>query len=132
MSILHTLIPWSEQVFVLTAAAALASLAVTHPKTRLLMWQGLLLVFLLLPAIEPRSTPPTQVVSVAVNVAVIASTPAAAPSRWHWRARGLAGIDCVGCGGEAAVDRGGISPSAQVSPDRRERYRLPCRSRRPS
>jgi TonB family protein len=82
---MHILIPWSEQVLVLTAAAALASLAIAHPKVRLLMWQGLLVVLLLLPVIEPWSTPPAQVASVTGGVVAFAPIQAVAPSGWHWR-----------------------------------------------
>ena len=51
-----TMVAWSEQVCVLTAAGALAALTLTHLKARLRMWQGLLVVLLLLPAIEPWNT----------------------------------------------------------------------------
>jgi TonB family protein len=100
MTLLHTLIPWSEQVFVLTAAAALVSLAVAHPKIRLMMWQGLLVVLLLLPAIEPWNTPPAQAASVTVNtgatVAAMAPIQAAAPSRWRWRSEDWLALIALG------------------------------------
>jgi TonB family protein len=82
---LTMLITWSEQAFVLTAAAGLAALALTHSKTRLLMWQGLLLALLLLPAIEPWTAPPMQVEPIAAGAAGIAPVQAIAPMRWHWR-----------------------------------------------
>jgi TonB family protein len=99
MRLLTTLIPWSEQVFVLTAAAALASLALTHPRARLRMWQGLLLILLLLPAIEPWNSPPVQVAPALVN-AVTATAPGAArviaPARWRWRSEDWLGLIAVG------------------------------------
>jgi protein TonB len=80
-----TLVAWSEQVCVLTAAAALAALTLTHSKARLRMWQGLLVVLLLLPAIEPWNTPPVEVDSVAVGSDVTASAPMATLPSAHWR-----------------------------------------------
>jgi TonB family protein len=82
---LTILITWSEQVFVVTAAA-LAALTLTHSKTRLWIWQALLLVMLLLPAIEPWSTPPAQVELTAVKTGAMPAFQIAAAPRWHWRA----------------------------------------------
>jgi len=95
-----TLIPWIEQVFVLTAAAALASLALTHPQARLRMWQGLLLILLLLPAIEPWNSPPAQVESVAVTAGAGATSviQVSVPSRWHWRSEDWLGLIALGAG----------------------------------
>jgi hypothetical protein len=84
-ALLTTLLTWSEQVLILTAAAALAAMALTHPKARLRMWQGLLLVTMLLPAIEPWNTPPAQVEFTTVGMGPIAATQATTASRWHWR-----------------------------------------------
>jgi TonB family protein len=82
-----TLLAWSEQVFVLVAAGALAALAIANPKARLAMWQGLLLLLLLLPAIEPWAVPPPLAAPAAT--AFIASTAGAltpAPAAvFHWR-----------------------------------------------
>ncbi len=82
---LTILITWSEQVFVLTAAAALAALTLAHAKARLRMWQGLLVVLLPLPAIEPWNTPPVEVDSAAASSGVTAASPLAALPRAHWR-----------------------------------------------
>ncbi len=86
-------------MFVLTAAAALASPALTHPRARLRMWQGLLLILLLLPAIEPWNSPPVQVAPASVN-AVTAAAPAAAreiaPARWRWRSEDWLGVIALG------------------------------------
>ncbi len=82
-----TLLAWSEQVFVLVSAGALAALAIANPKARLAMWQGLLLVLLLLPIVEPWTVPPPLVAPTAT--AFITSTASApAPARavvFHWR-----------------------------------------------
>jgi TonB family protein len=96
--LLTTLIPWSEQVFVLTAAVALAALALTHSKARLRMWQGLLLVLLLLPLIEPWSRPPAQLDSVTVETGAIATVQVTAPSRWHWRSEDWLALIALGAG----------------------------------
>ena len=88
MRLLATLIPWTEQVFLLTAAAALAAQALTNSKARLRMWQGLLVVLLLLPAIEPWKTPPAQAPSATVDAGTSAAmtfASGAAASQWHWR-----------------------------------------------
>ncbi len=80
-----TLVAWIEQVCILTAAAALAALALTNSKARLRMWQGLLVMLLLLPAIEPWNTPPMEVDSVAVGAGVTLDASVAAVPRAHWR-----------------------------------------------
>jgi periplasmic protein TonB len=84
--LLAALVSWSEQVFVLAAGAALAALTLTHAKARLRMWQGLLVVLLLLPAIEPWKQPPVEVNMVTGNAGVIAAVQVAAPSSARWRA----------------------------------------------
>jgi beta-lactamase regulating signal transducer with metallopeptidase domain len=48
-----TVLVWSAQICILVALAALASLMLTHVKARLWFWQGLLLILLLLPVIQP-------------------------------------------------------------------------------
>jgi TonB family protein len=97
--LLTTLIPWTEQVFLLTAGAALAALALTQAKARLRMWQGLLLAVLLLPLIEPWSTPPAQVAPGAVEasaVKAIALTVPAPHLQWHWRPEDWLALIAVG------------------------------------
>ena len=59
--ILDALLVWSTQILVLVAFGALAARAFAHPKSRLLFWQGLLLIMLLLPIIEPWRQPPPEV-----------------------------------------------------------------------
>lgn len=51
--ILDNLLAWSAQVFILVGAAAAASLALRHPRARLLFWQAILAAMLLLPLFEP-------------------------------------------------------------------------------
>jgi TonB family protein len=80
------LLTWSEQAAVLTAAGALAALAIAHPKGRLAMWQALLLILLLLPVIEPWA-PPTAVSVAGGPTGIITGTASAsAPATGvHWR-----------------------------------------------
>lgn len=85
-SVFPALLVWSEQVCVLAAAAALASLAIANPKHRLAMWQGLLLILLLLPAIEPWRTPaPHAAVTAGFTVGLAAAVAPAPASTLHWR-----------------------------------------------
>ena len=53
LSFLDSLLIWSAQICILVALGALAALTLAHPKARLLFWQFLLLVILLLPMVEP-------------------------------------------------------------------------------
>jgi TonB family protein len=85
LTLLSALLTWSEQVCLLAAAATLASFAIANPKIRLAMWQGLLLIALLLPAIEPwRTSAPQVAPSTAVTLA--ASAAPLPPVAFHWRA----------------------------------------------
>jgi hypothetical protein len=56
--VLANLLAWSAQIAVLTAAGALAALTLSHPRARLLLWQGVLAIGLLLPAVEPWTQAP--------------------------------------------------------------------------
>ena len=85
--LIPSLLAWSGQVLILAVAGALASLAISSPKARLFLWQGLLVAMLLLPAIEPWKP---QAAQVDANVTVTSVTQAvqpAAPSqpRFQWR-----------------------------------------------
>jgi len=55
---MNNLFSWSAQVLMLAAAGAVASLWLRNPKARLFFWQGLLLVALLLPFVQPWRQPP--------------------------------------------------------------------------
>jgi hypothetical protein len=82
---IDNLLAWSAQVCVLSAVAALAALTLKHPKARLVFWQGILAIALLLPAVEPktRSQPdPGGVSAVSSPVRI----PSEAPRNpFHWR-----------------------------------------------
>lgn len=83
---LSALLAWSAQAAILTAAAALAATTVAHPKGRLALWQGLLGVLVLLPAIEPWKAAPLPLIA-PVPEAALALVSAAAPVQagFHWR-----------------------------------------------
>ena len=81
-----TLLIWSEQAVVLTAAAALAATAIAHPKGRLLMWQALLLALLLLPVIEPWTVPPPLVAAEPATAIATFSAASIPSAGFHWRA----------------------------------------------
>ncbi len=70
---LDNLIAWSAQVAVLVAVGALAAMTLTHPRARLIFWQGILAIALLLPAVEPWRQPLTM------DVAPVAIAASAAP-----------------------------------------------------
>jgi TonB family protein len=70
---LDNLIAWSAQVAVLVAVGALAAMTLTHPRARLIFWQGILAIALLLPAVEPWRQPMTM------DVAPVAIAASAAP-----------------------------------------------------
>ena len=74
---MSNLFSWSVQVLLLAAVGAAASLLLRNPKARLYFWQGLLLVALLLPLIEPWRQPPPQVYSPASSTV---SLPVAMPA----------------------------------------------------
>ncbi len=95
---LDNLLAWSAQVFVLVALAALASMALTHPRARLIFWQGVLAIALLLPAFEPWQAPPADdAASVSIALAdapmVVVHRPA---SRLRWRQEYILAILAAG------------------------------------
>jgi TonB family protein len=78
---LDNVLAWSAQAAVLVAVAALAAMTLTHPRARLLFWQGILAIVLLLPPLEPWHQPMAQdtaSVSIATSAApvVVARPPA--------------------------------------------------------
>src|ERR1700733_1435846 len=78
---------WSAQALLLTAAGALAALALANAKARLLFWQGLLLALLLLPAIEPWQSSPIVVIkqpAASVVVSAMAASATRPDFRWNW------------------------------------------------
>jgi apolipoprotein N-acyltransferase len=58
--VLDNLIAWSAQAAVLVAVAALAAMTLAHPRARLIFWQGILAIALLLPPLEPWHQPMAQ------------------------------------------------------------------------
>jgi bla regulator protein blaR1 len=57
--ITSAILSWTLQASLLAAAGMLVSLTLAHPKTRLIFWQGLLVLMLLLPAAEPWRAAPS-------------------------------------------------------------------------
>src|SRR6516225_9895501 len=87
---LLTILPaWSAQAFILVTIAAAAATMVAHPKARLLFWQGVLLLLVLLPIVEPWKASPVEAItsSASVIVHVDRVQNAAIPwySRLHWK-----------------------------------------------
>jgi len=88
-ALLIALAAWSVQILILVSVAALAVLALRHPKARLLFWQGVLVLSLLLPAVEPWKPAPVEAItasaSVIVRVAPVSSAATPWYARLHWR-----------------------------------------------
>jgi TonB family protein len=84
--VLDNLLAWSAQVALLVAVAALAAMTLAHPRARLIFWQGILAIALLLPAVEPWHAPATEDVagvSVATSAApVMVARPAGFRVAW--------------------------------------------------
>ena len=55
--LLDNVLAWSAQVFILVAVAAAAGLVLRHPRARLLYWQAILALALLLPLVQPWTQP---------------------------------------------------------------------------
>src|SRR5580658_3620082 len=74
--LLDNVLAWSAQVAVLVAVGALAAFTLAHPRARLIFWQGILAIALLLPAVEPFRQPVaenTGSVAIAANAAPVIS-----------------------------------------------------------
>jgi TonB family protein len=72
--LLDNVLAWSAQVAVLVAIGALAAMTLAHPRARLIFWQGILAIALLLPAVEPFRQPmaeDTGLVAIATNAAPV-------------------------------------------------------------
>jgi outer membrane biosynthesis protein TonB len=96
--LLGNLLGWSAQIGVLTAAGALAAWTLSHPRARLVFWQGLLAIGLLLPAVEPwAGIPATAADSVTVSTgpAVIRSS-GATGFQFHWQSEYLLALMAAG------------------------------------
>lgn len=85
--LLDNVMAWSAQVGVLVAVGALAALMLSDHRVRLIFWQGILAVALLLPALEPWHQPiveSTESVSIAASAApVIVNHPSAWRVTWR-------------------------------------------------
>lgn len=68
---LDNLFAWSAQAAVLVGVAALAAMTLTHPRGRLIFWQGILAIVLLLPAVEPWRQPMAEDTG---SVSIVTST----------------------------------------------------------
>jgi TonB family protein len=80
------LLTWSAQVVALVAAGAVAATTLANAKARLIFWQGLLLVLLLLPAIEPwQGRPVVVLMSAPVTVSALPAAPVVTRSAFRWR-----------------------------------------------
>jgi TonB family protein len=85
---LDTLLAWSGQIFILVAVAAFAAITITHPKARLLFWQGILLLAILIPAIEPRTPTPIYLPSFSISTQPLsfqAAYPSVATTQFRWQ-----------------------------------------------
>lgn len=72
------LIAWTAQIGILVAIGAVAAWTLAPGRARLVLWQGLLAVALLLPAIQPWAQPVADMgatVSVTTSTAVVATAP---------------------------------------------------------
>ena len=87
---LLTILPaWSAQALILVTIAAAAAMFVAHPKARLLFWQGVLLLLVLLPIVEPWKASPVEAItssgSVIVHVDRVQNAAIPWYSRLHWK-----------------------------------------------
>ncbi|HEY6344707.1 MAG TPA: M56 family metallopeptidase [Bryobacteraceae bacterium] len=80
---------WSAQILLLVCVGAVAALALRHPKARLLFWQSLLLLAVLLPVLEPWKPAPVEAITTSASLIVHVALSAAPPAPWytriHWR-----------------------------------------------
>ena len=96
--VLDNVLAWSAQVSVVVAVAALAAMTLSHPRARLIFWQGVLAIALLLPAVEPWRAPLAEdaaAVSIATSTAPVTliSHP---PLRYGWKRQYLLVILAAG------------------------------------
>ncbi len=111
---LDTLLAWSGQIFILVAVAAFAAITITHPKARLLFWQGILLLAILIPAIEPRTPTPIYLPSFSISTQPLsfqAAYPSAATTQFRWQQEDWLLIIAAGM----ALDSSGSPPDSFAS-----------------
>jgi TonB family protein len=84
--LLTNVIAWTAQIGILVVIGALAAVMLAPGRARLIFWQGLLAIALLLPAIEPWARP---VVDVSTSVSVATASPIVATvshqSSFSWK-----------------------------------------------
>jgi TonB family protein len=84
---LDNLLAWSAQVAILAGLGALAAMTLGNPRARLIFWQGILAIALLLPALEPWHRPVEEGAGAAPMAAsaepVIRVHPAARHAQWR-------------------------------------------------
>jgi TonB family protein len=96
--LLENLFAWSAQVAALVAVSALAAMTLAHPRARLIFWQGVLAIVLLLPVVEPWHQPQADdagAVAIAANAAPVAVVHSPA-SRLVWKREYLLLLIAVG------------------------------------
>src|ERR1700731_854211 len=96
--ILDDVLIWSAQVCILVAVGALAALTLSHPRGRLVFWQGILAISLLLPAVQPwtrRSPDDTNGVSITTGTAIVPDAPSEGDS-FQWKPEYLLGVLVAG------------------------------------
>jgi TonB family protein len=85
--LVDNVLAWTAQAGVLVVVGAVAALTLAHPRARLIFWQGILAIALLLPAVEPWHQPPAE------DDGAVSITPSATPvivshpSAWRFRWR---------------------------------------------
>ncbi|HEY4364606.1 MAG TPA: M56 family metallopeptidase [Bryobacteraceae bacterium] len=87
---LASLVAWSGQIFVLVSVAAFAAVTIAHPKARLLFWQGILLLAVLIPVLEPWTPTPIDNGSISISAQPfpgITVQPGRAAARFQWEKR---------------------------------------------
>jgi TonB family protein len=85
--LLDNLLAWSAQVAVLVVVAAVAAMTLSHPRGRLIFWQGILAIALLIPVLEPWHQPAAEVAgpeAAAPSGQVVVVNHAHEP-RFHWK-----------------------------------------------
>ncbi|MGD1095486.1 MAG: M56 family metallopeptidase, partial [Bryobacteraceae bacterium] len=96
--LLDDVLIWSAQVCILVTVGALAALTLKHPRGRLVFWQGILAISLLLPAVQPWTQRPpgdSSGVSIDTRTAVIPSAPSERAS-FRWKPEYLLGLVVAG------------------------------------
>ncbi len=84
--LLNNFAAWSAQIAVLIAIGAIAALTLAPGRARLVFWQVLLAIALLLPAMEPWTSRPVQLgdsISLSMSAATVVAAPQSAACVWQ-------------------------------------------------